>query len=134
MRVSTGHLGPTVFGSNDGGRTWTESSRPPAFRTGEPLGRSLTSVFRLTPGHVDQLGVWFAGGSPQGLFATTDDGDTSVPVDGWNDNLMWERGQSGRSRTRRTGRCFIPPHPEPAAFLHRRFGRDRAEVLADLDA
>ena len=88
--VSTGHLGPTVFGSDDGGLTWTEALRPPAFRTGELLARSLTSVFWLTPGLIDQPGVWFAGGSPQGLFTTTDGGVTWEPVDGWNDNPMWE--------------------------------------------
>ena len=88
--VSTGHLGPTVFGSNDDGATWTEATKPPAFRTGERLARSLTAVFWLTPGHASQPGVWFAGGSPQGLFVTHDDGDTWAPHDGWNDHPMWE--------------------------------------------
>ena len=27
----TGHLGPTVFRSQDGGRTWKEAATPPAF-------------------------------------------------------------------------------------------------------
>ncbi|HEY5886151.1 MAG TPA: hypothetical protein VIT24_00430, partial [Acidimicrobiales bacterium] len=47
-------------------------------------------VFWLTPGHADQPGVWYAGGSPQGLFRTEDAGDTWAPVDGWNDHPMWE--------------------------------------------
>ena len=34
--LSTGHLGPTVFRSDDLGATWTEARRPPAFGTGEP--------------------------------------------------------------------------------------------------
>ena len=32
MAVSTGHLGPTVYRSADAGKTWKESSAPPAFR------------------------------------------------------------------------------------------------------
>lgn len=88
--VSTGHLGPTVFRSNDLGATWTEASRPPAFRSGEPLSRSLTAVFWLTPGHADESGAWYAGGSPQGLFRSDDGGDTWSPVDGWNDHPMWQ--------------------------------------------
>lgn len=87
--MRTGHLGPTVFGSADGGDTWTEASRPPAFRTGEALGRSVKKVFWLTPGHASQPGTWFAGGSPQGLFVSHDHGDTWAPVDGWNDHPMW---------------------------------------------
>ncbi|MCG8591325.1 MAG: glycosyl hydrolase [Proteobacteria bacterium] len=31
MAARTGHLGPTVFRSNDEGKTWKEASRPPAF-------------------------------------------------------------------------------------------------------
>jgi photosystem II stability/assembly factor-like uncharacterized protein len=31
MAAKTGHLGPTVFRTTDGGKTWTESSKPPAF-------------------------------------------------------------------------------------------------------
>jgi photosystem II stability/assembly factor-like uncharacterized protein len=87
--ASTGHLGPTVFWSDDLGATWHEAARPPAFRSGEPLARSLRSVFWLTPGHPDQPGVWYAGGIPQGLFTTADGGDTWDPVDGWNDHPQW---------------------------------------------
>ncbi len=87
---STGHLGPTVFRSDDLGDTWAEASRPPAFRAGERLGRSVDKVFWLTPGHADEPGVWYAGAVPQGLFRSEDGGDTWDPVDGWNDHPMWE--------------------------------------------
>jgi photosystem II stability/assembly factor-like uncharacterized protein len=90
VAAGTGHLGPTVFRSTDFGAHWSEAGRPPAFHTGERLARTLRKVFWLTPGHADQPGVWYAGGSPQGLFRSEDAGDTWAPVDGWNDHPMWE--------------------------------------------
>src|SRR4029450_688462 len=92
LAMRTGHLGPTVFRSTDFGQTWTEASQPPAFTTGDRLERSLRAVFWLTPGHADDPGAWYAGGSPQGLFRTEDGGDTWTTVDGWNDHEMWETG------------------------------------------
>lgn len=90
MAASTGHLGPTVFRSTDLGQTWAEAVSPPAFPTGERLGRSVNKVFWLTPGHSSQPDVWYAGGSPQGLFRTEDGGVTWEPVSGWNDHPLWE--------------------------------------------
>jgi len=90
LAAGTGHLGPTLFRTTDFGATWSEASRPPAFHSGERLARSLRRVFWLTPGHADEPGVWYAGGSPQGLFRSEDAGDTWAPVDGWNDHPMWE--------------------------------------------
>jgi hypothetical protein len=87
--MRTGHLGPTVMWSDDDGSSWHEASRPPAFRAGEELARSVDAVFWLTPGHADEPGVWFAGASPQGLFRSEDGGDTWDPVDGWCDHPMW---------------------------------------------
>ena len=90
LAAKTGHLGPTVFRSTDLGRTWTESSLPPAFASPDALGRSVRAVFWLSPGHADEPGSWYAGGSPQGLFRSEDGGDTWEPVSGWNDHKMWE--------------------------------------------
>ncbi len=89
MACKTGHLGPTVFRSTDLGVTWTEASRPPAFTAGDAHGRSVRTVFWLTPAHADQPGVWYAGTSPQGLFRSDDGGDTWSPVSGWNDHPKW---------------------------------------------
>jgi photosystem II stability/assembly factor-like uncharacterized protein len=89
LAMRTGHLGPTVFRSTDGGRSWQESRVPPAFDTGDPLERSLNAVFWLSPGHTEEPGAWYAGGSPQGLFRTEDGGETWAPVSGWNDHSMW---------------------------------------------
>ncbi len=89
VAARTGHLGPTVFRSPDLGRTWSEATRPPAFRPGDAHGRAVRSVFWLSPGPADALGTWYAGASPQGLFRSTDAGDTWEPVDGWNDHANW---------------------------------------------
>jgi hypothetical protein len=90
LATRTGHLGPTVYRSSDLGRSWQESSVPPAFGARDPLKRSLNAVFWLTPGHTGEPGAWYAGGSPQGLFRSEDSGGTWEPVSGWNDHKMWE--------------------------------------------
>jgi hypothetical protein len=78
----TGHLGPTVFRSGDGGRNWKESSRPPGFAEGS--GRVVDHTFWLTPGHASEPGSWYAGTSPQGLFRSVDGGATWDGVAGFN--------------------------------------------------
>lgn len=80
------HLGPTVFRSSDGGKTWKEAETPPQFPKGEPRGRAVDHVFWLTPGHASEPGVWYAGTSPQGLFRSEDGGVTWAPVSGFNDH------------------------------------------------
>jgi len=84
----TGHLGPTVFRSEDAGETWTEAIKPPAFDkapAGE-TGRVLSHTFWLSPGHESEPGTWFAGSSPQALWTTTDAGITWESVRGFNDH------------------------------------------------
>ncbi|MBX3150307.1 hypothetical protein KF728_09185 [Candidatus Obscuribacterales bacterium] len=100
MAAKTGHLGPTVFRSTDGGTTWTEASKPPAFAKVEETpdgkkGRVVERVFWLTQGHDSQPGVWYAGTSPAGVFISKDDGDTWEPVAGFNDNPMYEQWTEG---------------------------------------
>ncbi len=80
----TGHLGPTVFRSTDRGKTWKEATTPPAFKPGGT--RSVDHTFWLTPGHASQIGVWYAGTSPQGLFRSTDGGASWSGVDGFNEH------------------------------------------------
>lgn len=85
-----GHLGPTVFRSSDMGRTWKEAQRPPAFpkaALGEK-GLAVEHVFWLTPGHVTEPGVWYAGVSPPGLFLSEDGGVTWEGVAGFNANPL----------------------------------------------
>ena len=92
--VRAGHLGPTVFRSEDRGATWKEAAQPPAFpkaREGE-RGESVSHVFWLTPGHASEPGRWYAGTSPQALFASDDGGRTWEGVEGFNahpDRRKW---------------------------------------------
>lgn len=97
LAARTGHLGPTVFRSTDMGKTWREARRPPAF-TKAPAGekgREVDHVFWLTPGHAGEPGVWYAGTSPQGLFRSTDGGETWEGVAGFNDSPLREKWTGG---------------------------------------
>jgi photosystem II stability/assembly factor-like uncharacterized protein len=78
VSASTGHLGPTMLRSTNGGRSFKEVKQPPAFAKvpeGQK-GRSVGHTFWLTPAHANEPGVWYAGTSPQGLFRSEDGGDT----------------------------------------------------------
>jgi photosystem II stability/assembly factor-like uncharacterized protein len=97
MASRTGHLGPTIFRSKDGGRTWREASKPPAFPK-VPEGQTgwvVDHTFWLTPGHASEPSVWWAGTSPQGLFRSADGGDTWEGIRGFNENPMREKWFGG---------------------------------------
>ncbi|HET8578737.1 MAG TPA: glycosyl hydrolase [Methylomirabilota bacterium] len=90
MATRTGHLGPTVYRSQDGGRTWTEAAKPPAFEKaaeGE-TGRAVDHVFWLSPGLPSQPGVWWAGTSPHGFFRSTDGGVTWSGIEGFDRHVV----------------------------------------------
>jgi photosystem II stability/assembly factor-like uncharacterized protein len=82
----TGHLGPTIFRSTDGGKSWAEAKQPPAFPKAEQGkdGPAVKRTFFLTPGHASQPGVWWAGTVPHALFRSEDGGASWKPVDGFN--------------------------------------------------
>jgi photosystem II stability/assembly factor-like uncharacterized protein len=87
MAASTGHLGPTIFRSTDGGDTWAEAVKPPAFpKSDDPRARAVDHSFWLEPGHPSEPGVWWAGTSPPGLFESRDGGASWESVAGFNDN------------------------------------------------
>lgn len=97
LAAKTGHLGPTMYRSLDGGEHWNEVQQPPAFRpaaTGE-TARAVDSVFWLTPGHASEPEVWYAGTSPAGLFRSEDGGDHWQPVAGFNDHPMRSQWVAG---------------------------------------
>ncbi|MGE5467094.1 MAG: WD40/YVTN/BNR-like repeat-containing protein [Ignavibacteria bacterium] len=85
-----GHLGHTVYRSQDLGEHWREAAAPPAFAKaeGEAQGRSVDHVFWLAPGHAAEPGVWYAGTSPPGLFRSDDGGDHWQEVPGFNTGLL----------------------------------------------
>ena len=92
--AKTGHLGPTVFRSTDMGKTWKESTQPPAFAKvpdvpGGSKGRSVDHTFWLTPAHASEPNVWYAGTSPQGLFRSVDGGVTWSPFSIINDDPQY---------------------------------------------
>ncbi|MBL0149429.1 MAG: glycosyl hydrolase [Ideonella sp.] len=89
--AKTGHLGPTIFRSSNGGRSWKEATQPPAFAKAPEgtVGRAVDHTFWLTPGHASERGSWYAGTSPQGLFRSQDGGDTWAPLAGINDDPQY---------------------------------------------
>ena len=94
--AKTGHLGPTIFRSTNGGRTWKEAQQPPAFAAPSNAlpARSVDHTFWLTPGHASETGTWYAGTSPQGLFRSEDGGVTWSPLPSVNDDPQF-RGWMG---------------------------------------
>jgi photosystem II stability/assembly factor-like uncharacterized protein len=95
--TSTGHLGPTLMRSSNGGRSWTEAQRPPAFPKAQEgtAGRVVNHTFWLTPGHASRPGMWLAGTSPHGLFESHDGGNTWDPCPGLNDNPRYREWMGG---------------------------------------
>jgi photosystem II stability/assembly factor-like uncharacterized protein len=88
--VSSGHLGPTIQRTTDGGKTWKEAKRPPAFPKAAEgtAGKSVAFTCWLTPGHANDPGLWYAGVSPHALFRSTDAGDTWEEVTGFTTGVM----------------------------------------------
>ena len=134
LATRTGHLGPTVFRSTDLGRTWEEARRPPAFAAGDRLERSLNAVFWLTPGHVDEPGAWYAGGSPQGLFRSEDGGDTWEPVSGWNDHPQWETWAEWPDEGTPDGSMLHSVIVDPRDATHIYIGLSGGGVFESVDA
>ncbi|HXN15694.1 MAG TPA: glycosyl hydrolase, partial [Usitatibacter sp.] len=92
--VRAGHLGPTVFRSEDLGASWKEAVLPPAFPKAESpaAGEAVSHVFWLTPAHASERGRWYAGTSPQALFVSDDSGSKWKSVAGFNahpDRRRW---------------------------------------------
>ena len=133
LAMRTGHLGPTVFRSDDLGETWTEARRPPAFATGDRLERSLRAVFWLSPGPADQPGVWYAGGTPQGLFRSEEGGDTWEPVAGWNDHPMWDTWCEWPDEGTPDGSMLHSVNVDPRDASHLYIGLSGGGVFESLD-
>ena len=142
MAAKTGHLGPTIFRSTDGGETWAEAARPPAFAKSETAARSVDHSFWLSPGHADEPGVWWAGTSPPGLFVSHDGGATWDGVAGFNDNPMydkWVPADSGTPDGALLNQIVIDPRDAAHMYIATSTGgvfesRDRAATWAPLNS
>lgn len=92
IAAKTGHLGPTMFRSTNGGKTFSEVKSPPAFSAkADGTGRSVDHTFWLTPAHANEPGVWYAGTSPQGLFRSADGGASWSEFSCINDDPDYRR-------------------------------------------
>lgn len=90
MASKTGHLGPTIYVSNDLGRWWVEAKRSPAFprATDGAQALSVDHTFFLAPAHASEPGAWYAGTAPPALFRSEDGGMTWSGVEGLNGHSM----------------------------------------------
>ncbi|GAA1262859.1 sialidase family protein [Streptomyces aureus] len=68
------HFGPSVFHSDDLGRTWTEPSQP-AVKFPKDTGASLERVWQLHPAAAER-DVVYAGTEPAALYRSEDRGET----------------------------------------------------------
>ena len=141
--VRAGHLGPTVYRSADLGAHWKEAARPPAFPRGGADGDAVSHVFWLTPGPSSEPGRWYAGTSPQGLFASGDGGDTWDGIAGFNDHPDRRKWIGGRQDAPPDGGTLHSINVDPADSRHLYIGmstggvfesRDRGETWSPLNA
>lgn len=80
--------------SADGGATWREAARGPAFDD----GRRAWQIWQVVPGHSQRPGELWAGTREAGLFCSRDSGETWESVAGLNGHptrSTWEEGGGG---------------------------------------
>ncbi|MFF8510271.1 WD40/YVTN/BNR-like repeat-containing protein [Streptomyces sp. NPDC015492] len=93
------HWGPSVFHSDDLGRTWTEPARP-AVKFPEDTGASLERVWQLHPAPEHSPGVVYAGTEPAALFRSGDGGESFElvrPLWEHPTRSAWEPGGGGEA-------------------------------------
>lgn len=131
-----GHLGPTVFRSTDGAKSWKEAASPPAFPKNEPggYGWTVNHVFWLTPGHASEPGVWYAGTSPHGLFRSSDDGVTWQSVDGFNLHPDRPKWLGDEKETVPDGATVHSVNVDPFDKNHLMIGMSAGGVFESFDA
>ncbi len=101
------HWGPSLFHSDDLGRSWQEPDQAPvAFPEGTDT--ALMRVWQIQPGPVSRPGLIYAGVEPHALFRSLDGGLTFELVEGLFNHEhrpQWEPGGGGA--------CLhtIVPHP-----------------------
>ena len=133
--VKAGHLGHTVYRSEDFGATWEESSAPPAFAKAAPgrEGESVAHVFWLAPAHAKERGRWYAGTSPQGLFVSEDAGRTWQGVAGFNENPDRRKWLGGLQDAPPDGGTLHSINVDPSNASHIYFGCSGGGVFESRD-
>ena len=131
----TGHLGPTIFRSEDAGRTWSEAIRPPAFDKAGPgqTPRVVSHTFWLTPGHPSEPGVWFAGTSPQALWTSVDDGRSWTSMRGFNDHADYDKRTEDPQAGTPDGPVLHSILVDPRDPAHMYFGLSGGGVYESVD-
>ncbi len=88
--------GATIRLSEDGGATWREAQRDPAFAEGSEA--KLKHIWRIVPGHPSEPGTWYAGTDDAALFVSRDDGETwdeLTALQAHPTRAMWMPGAGG---------------------------------------
>ncbi|MBI4569834.1 MAG: glycosyl hydrolase [Planctomycetes bacterium] len=83
--VCHGHWGSHLKRSRDGGKTF---EAVPMATYPKGAGVSVRSIWRLAPGGVSELGTYYLGTDPGGMFVTRDGGETWALVES-----LWEMRQ-----------------------------------------
>ncbi|MGH9036365.1 MAG: WD40/YVTN/BNR-like repeat-containing protein, partial [Acidimicrobiia bacterium] len=105
------HWGPSVFTSDDAGKTWTEpEGGAVTFPAG--TGAALAAVWQLQPGLDTEPEVVWAGVEPAALFRSTDGGSTYSLIQG-----LWDHPHRPEWMPGGGGQCLhtIVVHPEDPA-------------------
>jgi photosystem II stability/assembly factor-like uncharacterized protein len=131
----TGHLGPTIYRSENAGKTWKEASKPPAFAPAPEglLQRTVNHTFWLTPGHSEERDSWYAGTSPQGLFRSRDGGRTWKPVKGLNNHPDLDKWTGGDKDGTPDGPKLHSMLVDPRDARHLFIGMSGGGVFESLD-
>ena len=82
---------PTAFASTDLGKSWKETTKPPAFPKApeSEKGISVHHNFWISPA-TSEPRAWYLGTSPQGLFRSEDDGVTWERVNGFSQHPLFK--------------------------------------------
>ncbi len=102
------HFGPSMFHSDDLGRSWAEPEQAPVAFPKE-TGLTVIGIWQVVPGHPSEPDVVFAGIEPHALFRSEDGGISFELVEGLHNHPHrpnWVPGGGGA--------CLhtIVPHPD----------------------
>ena len=110
---ASAHWGSSLRWSEDFGRTWSAEAPGPRFP--EETGVTLTRVWQIRPGPVQQPRVLYCGAEPASLFVSNDGGESWSLCKGLHDHPHRAKWQPGGG-----GLCLhtILPHPTRKETIH----------------